>query len=564
MIINIKNKKFLVSLFIGVFLFAPTSFARDIISDWYIKDFYVEITVNKDSSLLITENIIADCGNLPDKHGIFRIVPIKATTPDKTISTPVELISITDFNGIPYKYSTIKDSNTITWKIGDANKIVSGVNNYKITYKIENAIRFDNTEFDEFYWNVLGNFWEIDIDNFRAKINFPSEINSENTSISAYSGEFGGKTDDFTFHRWNTSNILEVFNAQILKPGQGITVSVTFPKNIFAPYNPPFNFLTLLYFILPIITFIICFLIWKRHGKDPKSKKTVIPEFEIPENISPIQMGALINFGRLKNNFISATIINLAVKGFISIEEATNKILFMSTKDFKIKKIKSDEEINKLNKIESLILKETLGDKNEILLSSLRSSFYKSIPEIAKTVKNDLIEKDLIGKRGSSLKITFLIIGLVMIFSPLFFIFGISGIIVLFFSFIMPKRTVKGTELNWRIKGFKLYMQTAEKYRQQFNEKENIFEKFLPYAMIFGITKLWTQKIEKIYGKDYINNYHPAWFIGSSLASFNIDSFTSNIESISDKISSSMGTSSGSSGGGSSGGGGGGGGGGGW
>lgn len=557
------KKLFLLILF-SLFFFPSLVFSRDVISDWYIKDFYVEITVNKDSSLLITENIIADCGDLPNKHGIFRIIPIKAITPNKTISTPIKLISITDFNGISYKYSTIEDGDTITWKIGDANKTVNGVNNYRIIYKIENAIRFDNQEFDEFYWNILGNFWEIDVENFRAKINFPEEVNRDNTSINAYAGTFGQNTIDLTGYRWNLNNILEIFNAQTLKPGQGITVSATFPKNIFSPYKPKFNFFVLLPFILSVITLIVCYLIWNKFGKDPKIKKTIVPEFEIPENLSPVQIGALMNFGKLKNNFISATIINLAVKGFIAIEEITSKNLFLSAKDFKIKKIKSDAKINNLDKIELMVLNELFEDKNEILLSSLKNRFYKSVSEIAKVVKDDLIEKDLIGKKGLSMQIAFLIIGLITIFTPLFFIFGISGIIIFIFSFLMPKRTIKGAELNWRIKGFKLYMETAEKYRQQFNEKENIFEKFLPYAMIFGITKLWVQKIEKIYGKEYINNYHPMWFVGPNFASFNISNFTSNIENISNKISSSAGTYSGSGGGGFSGGGGGGGGGGGW
>lgn len=127
----------------------------------------------------------------------------------------------------------------------------------------------------------------------------------------------------------------------------------------------------------------------------------------------------------------------------------------------------------------------------------------------------------------------------------------------------MAQRTQKGAELNWRIKGFRLYMKTAEKYRQQFNEKENIFEKFLPYAMIFGLTKLWIKKMEIIYGKDYFTNYHPIWFAGS-LGSFDIDSFTSELSNISSSISSNTGGSSGSGGSGGTGGGGGGGGGGGW
>ncbi len=526
-------KKIILFTIIGLFLFVPTSFARDVVSDWYIKDFQAEIIVNKDSSLLITENIVADCGNLPDKHGIFRIIPTKANTPEKTIQSPIKLISITDFNGVPYEYSVIKNSGTITWKIGDANKTVSGINNYKIVYMVENTIRFDNAEFDEFYWNVLGNFWELEIENFWTKIIFPEEVNRNNTAISAYSGEFGGRVDDLTGYRWYTNNILEVFNAQILKPGQGITVSVTFPKNIFTPYRPGFfeKYSKYLPFFILIIVFIIGLLVWKKYGKDPKVNKTIIPEFEIPGNLNPLEMGILMFKNKFNAQFVSATIIDFAVKGLIKIQEIENNVLFIKNKDYVFEYIATDEQIKKLEPIEIFIINSIFNNAKTVKLSSLKNKFYKYIPEIKRNAKNRLAEKNLIVKNG--------------------------------IAFAMSQKTIEGAELNWRIKGFKLYMKTAEKYRQQFNEKENIFEKLLPYAMIFGLTKLWIKKFKQIYGEDYFATYHPIWFVGS-LGSFDIDGFTSKLNSITSNISSSPGGSSGFGGGGFSGGGGGGGGGGGW
>ncbi|MCP5939972.1 DUF2207 domain-containing protein, partial [Klebsiella pneumoniae] len=74
------------------------------------KDFQTSITVNKDSSLSITEDIIADAGNLPDKHGIFRTLPTQVNTDKGVFKTPIELVSITDFNGAPRRYQAITDS----------------------------------------------------------------------------------------------------------------------------------------------------------------------------------------------------------------------------------------------------------------------------------------------------------------------------------------------------------------------------------------------------------------------------------------------------------------------
>jgi len=563
-------KKIILFTVIGIFLLIPTSFARDVVSDWYVKDFQAEIIVNKDSSLLITENIIADCGNLPDKHGIFRILPIKATTPNETILSPIELISITDFDGNPYKYSTIKNNDTITWKIGDPNKTIIGENNYKIVYRVENTIRFSDSEFDEFYWNVLGNFWEMEIDNFRVKISFPEGINRNNTTVEAYSGEIGGRLDDLTGYRWYTNSILEVFNAQILRKGQGITVSVVFPKNIFTQYQLGFfeKYSGYLLFLLPIIVFILCYLIWKKYGKDPRVHKTIIPEFEIPGNLSPLEMGTLMSGGKFKNQYLSAGIINLAVNKIISIEEVPAS--FLKRKDYRLNQL---DQIGQIDPLDELFRGELFSYKahTEVLLSSLKNNFISSAKKISEACKNKLIEKKLITAQGLKYQKIFITIGAIILglyFSGLLTILSLalipSAIILIVFSYLMARRTPEGAELNWQIKGFKLYMNTAEKYRQQFNEKENIFEKFLPYAMIFGLTKEWTKKIKQIYGEDYFTNYHPIWFVGANLASFDVDNFVSNINSISKNISSHTGSSSGFGGGGFSGGGGGGGGGGGW
>ena len=106
-------------------------------------------------------------------------------------------------------------------------------------------------------------------------------------------------------------------------------------------------------------------------------------------------------------------------------------------------------------------------------------------------------------------------------------------------------------------------METVDKDRAKFYEKENIFEKFLPYAIVFGITELWIKRMKEIYGEEYFAHYAPAWYAGN-MAAFSADSFASAIDSLSSSIASNTSAPSGSGGGGGAGGGGGGGGGGGW
>jgi uncharacterized membrane protein len=572
-------------VFLSVLIFLSIGqnvFARDLqdITDWYIKDFQTKIVVNKDSSLLITEDITADCGNLVGKHGIFRILPTQIKTESGIYKTPIQLMSIVDGSGEPYKYETINDSlnHTITWKIGDPNITVSGENNYKITYKVKNAVRFGNKDFDELYWNLLGDYWQIDIDNFTATINFPSEINQSNAKVDYYTGVLGSKSQGLAISNW-TDDGLYFESVMPIHAGNGITASITFPKNIFTPYSPTFwekygDYFWYIFLLIPLGVFVFAFLKWIKYGKDPKMKKPIPPEFGIPDDLTPMQMGMVLSHGVFKNNFITATIIDLAVRKFITIEQIENKIFFIKTKDILLRKNKENYFLDKLTDTEKLLLDMIFGPDDTEKISDLKKNLYRDLPEIKKSAKNNVIKNGWMAQDSAKYAIIFLATGAgfmwlsfwaAILSGVLFWSIFSSGFILVIFAWVMPKRTQAGVDLLFRIKGFELYMKQAENFRQQFYEKENIFDKFLPYAIIFGITKSWAKKMELIYGKDYFNNYHPIWLSGfSPTGNFDLNSFTSQLNSISSSISSATGVSSGAGGGGSSGGGGGGGGGGGW
>ena len=106
----IKRFVIFLGIIFSILLSPSLSQARENVNYWYIKDFKSEILVNKDSSLDITEDIVADCGQCVGKHGIFRVLPTQIYTNEGTIKTPIKLISITDFDNRPYKYSTSKGS----------------------------------------------------------------------------------------------------------------------------------------------------------------------------------------------------------------------------------------------------------------------------------------------------------------------------------------------------------------------------------------------------------------------------------------------------------------------
>ena len=109
--------------------------------------------------------------------------------------------------------------------------------------------------------------------------------------------------------------------------------------------------------------------------------------------------------------------------------------------------------------------------------------------------------------------------------------------------------------------GYKLFVSGTEKYRAKWLEEEGLFERVLPYAIMFGVT----DKLAKAFKDMGIQPAQPTWYHG--VHAFNVSSFTNEVNDFSKSLSSAMASipsSSGSSGGGSSGGGFGGGGGGSW
>ncbi|HNZ86624.1 MAG TPA: DUF2207 domain-containing protein [bacterium] len=600
-------KKIIFPIICLIFLLPIFVSARENVNYWYIKDFQTEIVLNTDSSVLITEFITADCGNANNKHGIFRVMGTQINTGKKIIQMPVELISITDFNGKPYKYTTVKDKSkhTITWKIGDPNITVRGVNYYKIQYKVQNTI-YNQLDFDEFYFNILAHFWDLEIDNFNGKIFLPKEINKDNVTVYYYTGPQGSKSNNLANYNWLDNNTLIFNSTKTIPVNNGITVSLAFPKNIFLPYAGgtleednslesanirPIKFLSknnlkiafALNLIIPIIAFIFCFIIWKKYGDDPRDTRTIIPEYDIPDNLDPLLLGVLWKNGVLKNNFITAAIINFAVKKILTIEEVEKKFLFKS-RDYILRKLDNKKAEESLSDTERLLLVKLFDYKKSVKLSTLKDKdkdkFYRGIKLLKKNVKDKLNDLGYTDKTGFKWQIIFNIIGIFCIFISMFTLpftfpfvfFGllVSGVIFFIFSFFMPKTTEKGREVLHKIKGLKLYMKVAEKDRQRFYEKVNIFEKLLPYAIVFGMAKLWINKMKIIYSEEQFNSIMPTWYIGSAISSdmnsflSSFNSFTNSLNSVVSSVSSASHNSSGFGGGGFSGGGGGGGGGGGW
>jgi uncharacterized membrane protein len=571
--------------------------AREQVDYWYIRDFKSDIQVHADSSLTVTERITADCGVAADKHGIFRILPNgRQVTQSEFQRSPVTLVNITDERGNPHPYQEMRSrfDKTITWKIGDPQKTVQGVNTYVIQYRVSNAILHRHADFDELYWNLNGNFWDMETDAFRAVISFPAGIGPDNTKLHLYSGQLGEKEASLAKGQWNAAGQLEVHSTRTLGVKEGITVSVTFPKGIIQPYSlteeenrqyevisptlvPLLNILGIL---TPFLTWLLLHTIWRRIGRDPRGPKVTVPEFEIPQNLAPLDMSLIYRNGKKMPTAATATIVDLAVRGYLTIEKIPKTGLF-GRDDYRLRRRQPGGDA--LSGSSQQFLEKLFGKKDEILMSELANVFATKVDSISDATRKDLIRQGILDLRGSTVRtvgcalIFFLplIIGATLLFAlaadaelyGAFFGLLLTLPIAFIYLILMPRRTESGLALLRKIQGYRLYLATAERYRAEFMERENIFERFLPYAILFGLTDQWFKAFSAFHGTEQLAHYAPAWWSGGSFDSGTGSSFDQMVSIFSSSMAAataSMPSSSGSGGGGFSGGGGGGGGGGGW
>ena len=468
---------------------------------------------------------------------------------------------------------------------------VPGANNADRTvivrYRVRNAIRFffassDVGAIDELYWNVTGNAWTMYIDSVHARVVLPNDITP--TRAAVYTGYQGSTAADAVIER--QPHEVDFSSKTPLYPYMGLTVGVGWPAGHIAgrPSEAHEKWLDALRWtplFIPLIVFVLAYRRWNRKGRDPEEGSYVV-RYEPVDGESPAELGTLVdNTADMED--ITATLVDLAVRGYVHITELTEKHLLGLTHstDYRLDILRRRDDWKELKPHEVSYL-DALGqaapsDAYTVKVSELRNRFYKFLPEIRNAIYDRLVEVGYYIQRpdqakatsfGIAVAVAFLLGGITILsvargsvlFAPQALVGAavVSTIILLIFAAIMPARTVAGARAREATLGFKEFLARVEedRYKRMITSPE-LFEKYLPYAMAFGVEDRWANAFKDIYREP------PQWYTGGS-GPFNVSSFSNSISSMSQAAASSMSSSpssSGSGGGGSSGGGSGGGGG---
>lgn len=511
------------------------------VADWNIATFDVEIGIEKTRDMMVKETIVADFTGSPH-HGIIRFIPIRyQTNLGANLNLDFELLGIENDKGVkwPYEIDTwLSDSNfgQNAWlKIGDADTLVTNFQTYVITYKVKNAVTFWN-DYDELYWNVTGTNWDVPIYLASLKIKPPSEITDTKAQSTCYTGYYGSQNQNCVHGFENGDFFFETYGP--LAAYEGLTAVSGFPKGIVAAPTQSEKFWRFTkdnwLMLLPILTFVFMVRHWRKYGRDADDR-AVVPQYKAPEGLTPLQAGALID-EKVHPHDITATIIDLAIRGYVKIEEIREEdsvvekglkaLGFNSSRadDYRIHRLQKDKEIS-LQKHEQILLKGLFGEETESRRLSDIRDFYTTLNEVKDNIFQDLTERKFFIKNPDKVWKLYMAAGaaIIIVSAPIYVIFfaflgltgifGIvmSGLILMAFSTIMPAKTRLGADMLGYIRGLKEYIKTAEEDRIKFEEKTDqraTFEHLLPYALAFGVATKWAKAFQNIYTTP------PEWYGG--------------------------------------------------
>ncbi len=501
-----------------------------------IRSYDVRILIRADDSIRIAETVDYDFGSA-QRHGILRDIPTRQTYDDRYDRVyPLHVESVTATGGASADFEVSEEPGGITRiRIGDPDVTISGLHSYTIVYTVEAAMN-GFRDHDELYWNAIGDEWDVPIDRATATVVAPAGI----LDVVCYAGPLGSYT---TCDKRRIAGETARFTQAGLFPFEALTVVVSLPKGTVAEPQPrlvePWSIgrafartpvtIGLSGGLLALVIAGSGRLLWSR-GRDrrfigspvdqtlgnptgdaqavPLFERGVAPvEFAPPGDLRPGQVGTIVD-EQANTLDVTATIVDLAVRGYLTIEEIPKEGWF-GKPDWTLHRTDKDE--NDLLAYERTLLTGLFKDGNDPALSSLKRAFAERLSKVEDQLYADAVKRGWFVKRPDKVRSSWhargallFIAGLVITFVlAKWTTFGLAGIPVAVAGLIltvgarwMPSRTAKGTAIARRVGGFRTVIETAETHMSRWAEEQNVFTRYLPYAIVFGCTERWAEAFE--------------------------------------------------------------------
>jgi uncharacterized membrane protein YgcG len=560
------------------------------------------------ATLAVTETLVALFPQSDENHGIIRDIP--ATYGSADLQT--EVTSVVDENGSDVPYRQSDEGGFIQLQIGSAGVFVHGATTYVISYTQYDTIRhFDNTDDDEFYWDINGTGWGQPFGEVSATINVaPDLTDALNGHTACYQGADRSSTPCDSGVQSSAPTTFTA-SAHDLGPGENLTVAIGFLSGTFvdrssdtAPSDEPLSaaqangyLLSLLGFPAVLIGTIGGFV--ARRKRPQPARGIIVPQYSPPDDLDVMAAAELIG---KPSTAVPAQLVSLAVRGKTRL--LGYPVGSARSADYSVQLL----DRTGLTGFEPDVIDALFGDKKVGATHNLKKYGDTELADKLQPVLDGLPDwLDQNGAYDGRRRTVGSII--VLVITAALFLVGLIGAIIggpsaLAFGFVslvagaigvisalvgvngVKKLSAKGAAWNDYLLGMRMYLQLAEEDRLRVLQSPTgaeridvgdgkvlvkLYEKMLPWAVIWGVEDQWSKVLELELQR---SNLEPDFWVGRSAFSSLV--FTSMLSGMTTSTlpvptSTTSGSGSGFSsfsggsfGGGFSGGGGGGGGGGGW
>jgi uncharacterized protein (TIGR04222 family) len=564
-------------------------------ADDQIDSFTINYDMQPSGVLKVKETITWRFGSDSGRHGIQRDLVIREPDPDSDQDfvygiSNIKVTSPDDYVATEFSSKTTESQGgreeELNVRIGDPDQTISEPTaTYVISYDVTGAMRSFNG-YDEFFWDGPG-FGNPLIKDLKITTTVPGGAQDATCFAGPPRSTTPCEAKKFTKGGQAT------FGQTNVAPGQSVSIGVKITPGLVADNKPHMEpngsklspaervgaiALAAVTLLVTVGAPIVGMLWWRKNGRDqryadlapgtvplagqearivPNDPDIPIPVAFYPPSIPVAEAGLLID-GQVDSRETAATIIDMAVRGALTVQS-------YGKDDFQVTLVDPNKAAapHEMVLLTALFEGEPPGTVKDL---SARGSMANAHEQMRDSVRNQVASRGWFRKVPSAAATSGFGFGLIAI--GVFASFAVGFWLLLLLIPLLPivitlavirtklkrgQRTAEGRAICDQVEGFKTYLATAEADQLKFEEGEDIFSKYLPWAIIFELADRWAKICGDLVAMGRLPNETPYWYVGNyQMIAFNTSFLTSSLTSAATPVASSSGAGGTGFGGGSS------------
>ncbi|UFU05429.1 DUF2207 domain-containing protein [Ruania halotolerans] len=544
---------------------SPTAAQADAEDAWSIEQYHVNAEVHPEGTIEVTIDMTFDFADEPG-HGPFLTLVERQEIPDDPDHYRVleySGITASSDSGAPADVHTESDDGGLIVYVGDENEEVSGAQQYTISYTVAGVPNSGAGTHgqDEVFWNVIGSAWEVPMSDVLVEIDGPHAIRD----AACYVGPVG--SGDICANATYRSDGLASFDEPSLDSGEGMTIVLAYEPDTFGGVEPILVERTTWsnFFGADTLAPWLALLLGgggiaavavraRQRGRDrahlgltpglrpvdgvdstavgPAGKGPVAVRFTPPDGVTPGAAGTLLDEVAHTHD-VTATIVDLAVRGYLTIEEVPTEETDDGSPDWRLRRTLTGPQASwdGLLAFEETILRGIFpGSDPQVRMSELSTEFAKSLGQAQSELYDRVVERGWFSTSPQQVRYAWAGAGVLIVLAGIgatialgmltgWGFLGLAvvliGIATLVAAPFAPARTADGTAVLAQTLGFKKYLETAEANQLRFEEGEDIFSRYLPFAIAFGVAQHWADVFAEAAAAGQVE-LQPTWYVGTT------------------------------------------------